>query len=252
MYRIDELEADLESTRNSLRTIESTQTDVAAQLEEMNDSVRRVVGIYDRLTDDANPFTDAGAAGVDGADAARFGVVGPNPQPASSTLDVRSDIDDPSETEAGEEPASASDAPTPEDDLSEAIEGPDEVAEVDAGESIGDDPAALDRDDAAVTLNDDPIVSFDDLVDEADRDADVVDRDVVAESGSERASDPTPATDEPVAEPLLAALPEGYAAEVLVMEWLADLVGAAGPAGALKAVAYYETIDWIGPGHTIS
>lgn len=241
-YRIDELEADLESTRNSIRTIESTQTDVAAQLEEMNDSVRRVVGIYDRLTDDANPFTDVSTADVDGPDAARFGVVGPNTRPASSTLDVQSDADDPSETEAGEEPASASGDLTDED-AETGVENPigDDLANpLDEAEGEDEDEDAND-----LSADDGSIVSFDDLVDGADRDTDRDD----ASGEPERASDPTPpTTDEPVTEPLLETLPEGYAAEVLVMEWLADLVDAGGPAGALKAVAYYETVDWIGPG----
>lgn len=61
--------------------------------------------------------------------------------------------------------------------------------------------------------------------------------------GQMRATDGTePAPDDP---PLLDTLPDGYAAELVVMEWLGTLVRSAGPAGALRAVTYYERLGWI-------
>jgi len=45
--------------------------------------------------------------------------------------------------------------------------------------------------------------------------------------------------------PLLSSVPEGYAGDVLVMEWLAMLMDESGPAGALRAVEYYEDVGWI-------
>lgn len=47
------------------------------------------------------------------------------------------------------------------------------------------------------------------------------------------------------APPLLTDLPAGYAGDALVMEWLAALVADVGPAGALRAVDYYEDVGWI-------
>jgi archaellum component FlaD/FlaE len=45
--------------------------------------------------------------------------------------------------------------------------------------------------------------------------------------------------------PLLSSVPEGYAGDVLMMEWLAMLMDESGPAGALVAVEYYEDVGWI-------
>jgi len=45
--------------------------------------------------------------------------------------------------------------------------------------------------------------------------------------------------------PVLVSIPDGYAGEVLVMEWIATLMDRSGPAGALRAINYYENIGWI-------
>ena len=48
--------------------------------------------------------------------------------------------------------------------------------------------------------------------------------------------------------PYLAALPETYAAEFVVFEWLEFLLMHSGYQGADEALAYYESIDWITEG----
>ncbi len=45
--------------------------------------------------------------------------------------------------------------------------------------------------------------------------------------------------------PYLSSLPEHYAAENLVFEWLEFLLLHAGYQGALEALDYYESVDWI-------
>jgi len=45
--------------------------------------------------------------------------------------------------------------------------------------------------------------------------------------------------------PYLGALPETYAAEFVVFEWLEFLLMHSGYKGADEALAYYESIDWI-------
>ncbi|NLV10232.1 flagella E [Halomicrobium mukohataei] len=45
--------------------------------------------------------------------------------------------------------------------------------------------------------------------------------------------------------PYLAALPENYAAEFVVFEWLEFLLMHSGYQGAEEALDYYEDIDWI-------
>ncbi|MFC6719378.1 FlaD/FlaE family flagellar protein [Natrialbaceae archaeon GCM10025810] len=43
----------------------------------------------------------------------------------------------------------------------------------------------------------------------------------------------------------LESLPETYATDVIVFEWLTDLVRAGGTASALRAVSYYAEVGWI-------
>lgn len=45
--------------------------------------------------------------------------------------------------------------------------------------------------------------------------------------------------------PYLNSLPDAYAAEVVIFEWLEYLVGMAGFKGALEALRYYRTIGWV-------
>ena len=44
----------------------------------------------------------------------------------------------------------------------------------------------------------------------------------------------------------LTALADTYATDVIVFEWLTELVRTAGPAATLRAIAYYHEIGWIG------
>ena len=46
--------------------------------------------------------------------------------------------------------------------------------------------------------------------------------------------------------PHLAVLPDGYASDVVVMEWLEFLVDRGGVDGAARTIAYYESIGWLG------
>jgi archaellum component FlaD/FlaE len=46
--------------------------------------------------------------------------------------------------------------------------------------------------------------------------------------------------------PYLPALPADYGAEMLVFEWVEDLLSTAGPRGAVEALRYYESVEWLG------
>jgi len=46
--------------------------------------------------------------------------------------------------------------------------------------------------------------------------------------------------------PHLDSLPDGYASDVVVMEWLEFLVDQGGVDGAARTIAYYESIGWLG------
>lgn len=52
--------------------------------------------------------------------------------------------------------------------------------------------------------------------------------------------------DDSAGKPYLEELPDGYATELLVIEWLSFLRSRSNTSEALRAIRYYETIDWIG------
>lgn len=89
-HRLDELEARVDRVSSSVEGARSSQADLADRLDEMDDRVRRLLGVYDRLTDGVNPLTGEGDA-AEGE--YRFGVVGDaagEGDPSASTGDDRS------------------------------------------------------------------------------------------------------------------------------------------------------------------
>jgi archaellum component FlaD/FlaE len=63
--RIDDLEDEIESTATSLSAIRNAQEETADSVEEVNDTVRQLAGIYDQVAAAENPFVDEeGANGV--------------------------------------------------------------------------------------------------------------------------------------------------------------------------------------------
>ena len=205
--RVDELNEELESTDASLRELRNSQEEMADSIDEMSDRVRQLVGVYDRIAAEENPF-----------------------------------LDDPTEA-------------TPTD-------GGSPMASVE--ESGSDDPvtdAAHDDDHApeqpATNGTDEDVVSFDDLSESPDEPATPdlpLEDDVAPTNAPEESPAAAPPTSAPAAAhdnddngALLETIPDGYAGEVLVMEWLATLMERSGPAGAFRAVDYYENVDWISP-----
>jgi archaellum component FlaD/FlaE len=221
--RLSELEEDIDSTESSLRTLQSSQQEIADSVEEMNETIRQLAGMYDRIAAQENPFVDGSANGAD--------VVGDQP-------------DDPTLPEVNTQPTE-----------------PEHSHE--DGTSEGD------------ANQDDGMVSFEDLQDDGESvdEATTPQPDGNAErtrahettepeldSGHDRADGRDSGTDSvsttpdeeighPVAPggqaPLLEAVPDGYAGEMLVMEWLAMLMDQSGPAGALRAVEHYEDVGWV-------
>ncbi|WP_435334694.1 FlaD/FlaE family flagellar protein [Haloarchaeobius sp. TZWWS8] len=193
-HRIDGLEDSLDSSTGQLETIQGSQQQVAERMEEMNQTVRQLLGIYDQLTANANPFVAANQQpGPSSQEQDGFGVVSPEeqatvPVAAGGRTDQPMSFDDlkgGSETEVPvETPDDLADAPTenePEDD--ETDEGPDTFI---SAEGDGRD----------ATLPD---------------------------------------------------LPDTFATDVIVFEWMTELVTTAGPSAALRAISHYEEVGWISP-----
>jgi archaellum component FlaD/FlaE len=150
-------------------------------------------------------------------------------------------VDDPTEAAGGASPMAGVDGEEADAAVPDADPAPDEPAR--------DDHAPAEESEAAA----DPVVSFDDLQEEPA--ADPFDAAAEFETGSapdhqeRRGGDDDAARDSQAADggPVLESIPDGYAGEVLVMEWLATLMDRSGPAGAFRAVDYYENVGWISP-----
>lgn len=281
-HRIGELETTLTNASTSLEGLRGEQQTVAESLANLNDTNRRLLGIYDQVVSDANPFRDE--------EESRFGVF--------ESLD-----DSEPESDAEVDVEATGEESTPEDDArDDDIEGP--------MERLGDDPTA---DEPAVekseTVTTDPESVAETPANEhalTGEDANPVEAsatepvegpapaapkrtfaDLLAESDAEDGSPNAEATDDeseavhrstaeesaesgvtmttvddgyaPLSlgtvgtpqvatgtDPVLSALPNGIVADVLTMEWLGYLVSVGGVSRTLQALAFYERIGWLG------
>lgn len=221
IYRIEELEEELESKESTLGTVRDSQQQVADQVEEVNETVRQLLGVYDMVTDDVNPFTGAGEEkngfGVFGEDEAgdddRGGFV-LEASAQSSTDDETVSFDDLKEVledaAQGQDSSRGQKITFDEDDQFERDDEDDTRVEVQATESV-DDPADE---------------SSDPRGDEGDG----------LDDGSE-GDDPDDVT--------LTTLADTYASDIIVFEWLTQLVRTGGSAATLRAISYYAEIGWI-------
>lgn len=235
-HRVGELEEGLERDASRIESVQHSQEQVADRVEEMNETVRDLLRVYDRLTSDVNPFLDGEADGEPG----RFGVVNGNGEhggdPDRDAYDVP-DVQGDTVDEWAHEPT---------EDVAEARDGADT------------DGADVREDDG---LAEDDVFGFEDVV--ADLEGDVApsgaggtddaagtpvgteaSRAADGHTGTGRGAGSAEATDGAA---YLTDLADDYAVDVLVLEWLAELVENTGPAAALKAVSYYEDVGWIGP-----
>ncbi|WP_394738988.1 FlaD/FlaE family flagellar protein [Natronococcus roseus] len=83
-------------------------------------------------------------------------------------------------------------------------------------------------------------VSFDDLKDEVE----IEPVDEIEDEEPEPTAEPQLERRSPD-EPALRELPDTYATDVVVFEWLADLLEAGGPRATLEALSYYVEVGWI-------
>jgi archaellum component FlaD/FlaE len=227
--RIEELEDDLESTGASVRAIQSSQEEMADAVDEVNDTVRRLVGVYDRLAAEQNPFLDGPDEAADGAT-----VVG------DAAADGTVPADDAGDDAADREPADDA-GDTDDADATDATDAAD--AADDAGAT---DPATNGADD-------DGVVSFADLRDDGEGEHDGGGGGpAVPSSGTDGTTTGRGAAGSVGGDggPLLASLPDGYAGEAVAMEWLSTLMAESGAAGAVRAVEHYEDAGWISPAVT--
>ncbi|SDK85067.1 FlaD/FlaE family flagellar protein [Natronorubrum texcoconense] len=223
VYRIQELEEELESKESTLGTVQDSQQQVAQQVEEVNDTVRQLLGVYDMVTDDVNPFTGAGE------EKNGFGVFGEDDDGTDESGGFG--LASATESAAGSSPANET---VSFDDLKGALENAAQ-AQADGGETIAfDENEQFEREDDRDTRVE---VQATESVDEPD---DATDR-TRPDAGDENRTDADVDSDDVT----LATLADTYATDIIVFEWLTQLVRTGGSAATLRAISYYAEIGWI-------
>ena len=231
--RVEDVEDGVDEVRSSLRTMEEKQDEVSESIDEIDERMRQLVGIYDEVTSESNPFSDD--VPEDGEED-RFGVV-PGEADAVSVEQEESHVVEEEEKEdarnAGEEDETPEEEVTSYDDLTKEVPGDKEVVENVVEESHGetDEPAEIPRNGGADV--EDKAVPTNGFGKESA--ADGIERDI--------GDHPLPSGDDE--EPFLDGFEPSYAADIIVMEWMSVMTVRADPAGAFKALDYYESIGWI-------
>lgn len=214
--RIDELETELASVSSTMNTLKSENEEIIDAVDGVEENVRKLLDIYEMVTRGINPFTDDVETGSSRAES--LGLFD-----AEETTD-----DDPNEDEP------EADDPMADDAAEDGTSFDDLKAEYDADETDQEEESDQDIDaeeDETTTVI--PAIADGDVDSEGDGDSEVQ----FAEHTL---------SDSPNAEkPYLRGLPDGYVADLLVLEWLEYLVDAAGNAETERAIEYYETIEWI-------
>jgi archaellum component FlaD/FlaE/archaellum component FlaC len=222
--RVEDVEDGVDEVRSSLRTMEEKQDEVSESIDEIDERMRKLLGIYDKVTSESNPFSDD--VPEDG-DADGFGVVPGDAEEAPAGKDDETD-ETGAEDEAvpDEEVTSYEDLrrDVPEEDemvenvVEEPRDGTEEFAEIpkNGGANGDDEPPYSDRLDGTV-------------------------RGVGVEE--DIGEHPLPSNDDE--KPFLDGFEPSYAADIIVMEWMSVMTVRADPAGAFKALDYYESIGWI-------
>ncbi|KTG09074.1 hypothetical protein AUR64_14840 [Haloprofundus marisrubri] len=181
-HELDQVAADLETTQSKLRAVQSERDEMVARLDGLEDDTAQLLGVYDRLTAQVNPFGENWQQSAEGRtddSEGRYGVVSASNGSSNATP---VETNEHADTHAYEE--------DDEDDYaSEAVDETPSEPVVEVTESLPETPSASDV--------------------------------------------------------YLRGLAPSFATEVLLMEWMTMLIDNAGPGGAMKAVDYYERVNWI-------
>jgi archaellum component FlaD/FlaE len=276
--RLDDIEGGMNQRQSELETIKGSQQDVAEQLNEVNDTVRQLLGIYDQLTADVNPFMEGPTRDAD-PDAEGFGVVGgEEPDPEGEVVeavmegdgvdeDAGGDVESADAEEAtatiglddlraeyeanADDEDAADDASTERAFVEDAVAAETAAAASDAVEESADangaDAAVGEKDEDSARPNNEIEVEPT-TTEEPMSQRDVV-RDVGDDADAWRDEDAGVVADGEArnSTAALGELADTYATEIIVFEWLTSLVSTAGPAATLRAIAYYEEIGWVSP-----
>jgi archaellum component FlaD/FlaE len=243
-YEIDQLSTDVEENQSTIRTLRNEREGLRERMDSIEENNATMLGIYDRLTNEINPFAadwdERYDQKVSEQDGPEYGVI----EPPENEMEVRREIMEQREDETADE---ESPTPTPEpeeegavsfDDLKHKHDGDDGSESVESANEPVTEHSESNEAESAVhdgASPDDP--SRDDATERANVDEPPIDPAAPA-AAVEAAPGKTDG-------PYLSALAPTVATEVLIMDWLSLLIDIAGPAGAMKALDFYERVGWI-------
>ena len=271
--RLEDLENEVASLSSTVGTVRSENEEISGQVDDMGEDVRSLLDIYEMVTRGINPFVDdvqTGGMGGDLGGEASFGL-------------FDGDDDEGEEEEGLDDDLASADAESFfDEDL--ADDGFDDDFDAESGDEFGDFDDDDTTDTETMATENGGGKSFSELKDEyesgdadwADADSDggsaddPVGADGTAEDdvfdGGDPAplpdSGPAPAETAPVdaggfefveeddlsaepGKPYLTELPGDYVGDLLVMEWLEYLVEESNATDAVRAVNYYERVEWV-------
>lgn len=229
--RISDVENSVQQTQASVDAIQSGQEQITDDVEDINDSVRQLLGVYDQVAADSNPFE---------ANSDDFGVV-EEPGSGNSTPSVEGSANAGSESMVTFEDIHDEETPgehNEEDHGGEQHDAHTDDSDVETDTELSGDTEQLESDEPSEPPEDE---------DGADHSS--LDEPQVGVA-SDSAVSPENSADsvEDAQSEALTSIKGGYASELVVMEWLMTLIEESGPASTLKALDYYEDTNWISSG----
>lgn len=258
--RVDGFEEEIGKMSSTVNTIKHENAEMGEDLDEVKDNVRKLLEIYEMVTRGVNPFVDDDPfAGGQESSFDLFGDDGGDDDAEDGAFDdadafVDDDFDDMDEFEFDEE---EEEDPFEADEAFE--EDPDGANDEDGGGRSFDE--LKEEYESGEAEWDDADETEDDFVDEEPPEDDPFDDNDIEESETEPVEDSSPpSSDHPGYDapegldgsmgilgekPYLAQLPDGYAVDIVVMEWLAELDAYLEEGSAGDIVEYYRVIGWI-------
>lgn len=274
--RIDELENEVASVSSTVSTVRSENEAISDSVGEIEENVRKLLNIYDMVTRGVNPFVDDAQPGLDSD---TFGLFEDDGDEADNeelendiaSADAESFFDEDFDEDLEEDMVSEDEDDLFEDDdnstgSSDGAQSFDDLkAEYESGDAEWADQADSEEPDEPVTddEHDDPDVEDIDSSVEAnveeewstgDEEAAIDEGETDSPSQSSKGADtndPGRATTDrgdseaSSSRAALSSLPDGYSAEVLVLEWMDYLLDRSSVGETLRAIEYYRNRDWI-------
>lgn len=264
-YEIDQLATDVEENQSTIRTLRNERQELRDRMDSIEDHNAKMLGIYDRLTNEINPFAadwdERYDQKVSEQDGPEYGVI----EPPDDEIDLTPGEGDGGATDGGVGSDTTADV-TPEPDEDDAVSFDDlkhkhgeEADPESADENVTDGSAAEptertdpeqpsgegSTDNTTTGSATSPRSPGNGNGDGVEGPADPVEEPPIDPSTAGAAVEGAPGTPEASDGPYLSTLAPTVATEVLIMEWLTFLIDIAGPAGAMKALDFYERIGWI-------